>query len=227
MRDSICTIPVSEVFEKQDGCPLCRMYNTVENRILDYILGDAMMEPDVRIMTNEIGFCPEHYEKMTKRPGTLQLALMLQTHTQEINEKILHTKKSDSKKSELSREIANSCFVCEKIEWGFSRMIDTIYRCYENEEEFRKLFNAQPQFCLSHYERLLGGISKKTCRKHGKEMAENLNRIVGDYSADLYDKISVFCTKYDYRNAGKNDFSDCENAVGNVIDFLTGKRKEK
>ena len=60
MRDDICTIPVSEVFEESDGCPICRMYETVEDRIITYILGDAMMEPDVRIETNKVGFCEKH-----------------------------------------------------------------------------------------------------------------------------------------------------------------------
>lgn len=43
MRDDICTIPVSEIFEKKDGCPICRMRDTIEERMTDYILGDAMM----------------------------------------------------------------------------------------------------------------------------------------------------------------------------------------
>ena len=51
MRDDICTIPVTDAFEENDGCPICRMYDTVEKRILEYIMGAAMMEPDVRIET--------------------------------------------------------------------------------------------------------------------------------------------------------------------------------
>ena len=89
MRDDICTIPVSEVFEPKDGCPLCRMHDTVEKRITDYILGDAMMEPDVRIATNESGFCAEHYDKMAARRGRLQLALMLETHVQQVERECL------------------------------------------------------------------------------------------------------------------------------------------
>ena len=80
MRDDICTIPVSEVFEVNDGCPICRMKQTVEQHLITYILGDAMMEPDVRIETNKVGFCPEHYNKMMATRGRLQLALMLETH---------------------------------------------------------------------------------------------------------------------------------------------------
>ena len=30
MREDICTIPVSDVFEVNDGCPICRMYDMLE-----------------------------------------------------------------------------------------------------------------------------------------------------------------------------------------------------
>ena len=30
MREDICTIPISEVFEPKEGCPICRMRDTLE-----------------------------------------------------------------------------------------------------------------------------------------------------------------------------------------------------
>ena len=106
MRDDICTIPVSEVFEVNDGCPICRMRDTIEERMIEYILGDAMMEPDVRIETNKTGFCEFHYDKMMSRRGRLQLALMLQTHINEINTTVFSRNIFNSdkkKKSEAKR----------------------------------------------------------------------------------------------------------------------------
>ena len=66
MREDICSIPISEIFEPKDGCPFCRMRDMLEDRMATYITGAAMMEPDVRIKTNEMGFCSEHYEKLMK-----------------------------------------------------------------------------------------------------------------------------------------------------------------
>ena len=60
MRSDICSIPVAEVFEPKEGCPLCRMRDMLEERVLEYIMGAAMMEPDVRIETNRQGFCKDH-----------------------------------------------------------------------------------------------------------------------------------------------------------------------
>ena len=56
MRESIVTIPLTEVLEPRDGCPVCRLRDMLEKRVVDYITGSALMEPDVRERTNREGF---------------------------------------------------------------------------------------------------------------------------------------------------------------------------
>lgn len=228
MRDDICTIPVSEVFEVNDGCPICRMRDTVEHRIIDYIMGDAMMEPDVRIETNRVGFCEKHYNDMLSHRGRLQLALMLQTHIDEINKGVF--KKSlfgaNAKRGERAAEISDTCFICDKIEYGISRMIATVYRCYENERDFRELFNSQSMFCLPHYERLINGIDKRNMKRYGGELADNLTRITGDYSKRLYEKLSEYCTIYDYRSKKEEADPEAKTSVERAIAFLNGRSFE-
>ena len=117
MRESICTLPVVDVFLEPDGCPICKMKSIIEKRITDYILGAAMMEPDVRIETNRVGFCEKHYTDMMAHRGRLQLALMLQTHIDEINKNVF-TKNifvSPLKKGERAAKISETCFICDKI----------------------------------------------------------------------------------------------------------------
>ena len=65
--EQIYTIPVNEAFEasRDDpsiGCPLCALYRKLEEDELDLILGASMMEPDIRTITNETGFCKIHSE---------------------------------------------------------------------------------------------------------------------------------------------------------------------
>ena len=67
MKESIYTIPLTEVFEPKDGCPICRLRDILEKRMVDYITGAAMMELDVRIETNKKGFCLNHYNQMLKK----------------------------------------------------------------------------------------------------------------------------------------------------------------
>ena len=77
MRESILTIPITDVFEPKCGCPICRIRDTLEQHTIEYIMGAAMMEPDVRIETNKAGFCKEHFEQMRACKNRLSLALML------------------------------------------------------------------------------------------------------------------------------------------------------
>lgn len=228
MRDDICTIPISEIFEENDGCPICRMYERAEKRIVEYILGDAMMEPDVRIATNKVGFCEKHYDKMLSTRGRLQLSLMLQTHIDEINKGIFDKKLiSAGKKGEKAAKISDTCFICDKIEFGLSRMIETIYRTYEEQRDFRDMFNSQPQFCLPHFERLMAGCDKKKMKRYGDDFTKNLTRITWEYCKKLYGDVSEYCKLYDYRSAGeKTTDADIINSVENTVNFLTGRREE-
>ena len=73
MEEKIYTIPVTEAFEKKDGCPFCRLRNDLENTERDLIMGASMMEPDIRITTNALGFCRRHYKKMFDLNNRLSL----------------------------------------------------------------------------------------------------------------------------------------------------------
>ena len=104
-------------------------------------------------------------------------------------------------------------------------MIETIYRTYEKEEDFRNMFNSQPEFCLPHFERLVANFDKKKMKYYGGEFMKNLTRITADYSKSLYGDISEYCTVYDYRNAnGKKMSENAMNSVENTVNFLTGRR---
>lgn len=225
MRDDICTIPVSEVFEVSDGCPICRMQQTVEQHLITYILGDAMMEPDVRIETNKVGFCKDHFDKMMSNRGRLQLALMLETHIKEVTTQIFEKKmfNSTDKKAENAKKVLDSCFICEKVNWGMERMIETVYRCYEKERDFRELFNNQPQFCMHHFRLLANGADKKKMPKYVSEFKENLARITTNYIKSLGEDVTKYCSMYDYRNNGNKDWGNAADAVERTVEFLTGR----
>ena len=89
--EQIYTIPVNEAFEAgaadpSCGCPICALYRKLEEDELDLILGASMMEPDVRIRTNELGFCKIHYDMMFRRKNRLGMALTLESHLNDLRE---------------------------------------------------------------------------------------------------------------------------------------------
>ena len=55
-------------------------------------------------------------------------------------------------------------------------------------------------------------------------LAENLNRITGEYSKSLYDDLSKYCTMYDYRSRdGETDWGNSRDAVERTVAFLNGR----
>ena len=91
--ERIYTIPVNEAFEASAadpslGCPFCALYSKLQSDELDLILGASMMEPDVRIKTNEAGFCPDHFDMLFVRGKRLPLALMLESHLDVVRKKL-------------------------------------------------------------------------------------------------------------------------------------------
>lgn len=218
MREDICTIPVTDVFEENDGCPICRMKKKLEQRALDYILGAAMMEPDVRIMTNKVGFCGKHFEYMASKKGGLPLALMLETHLQEIEKTAFSSVQKDSKKIE---PFLKSCFVCDKVNWGMTRMIQTIYITFEKDKDFREMFLAQDKFCLTHYKELLSGVPKSGLKKYKSEfckgLSDNLKRQINEIIGDL----SHYSSMFDYRNSGPDaDWGNSKTAIPRAIELF-------
>ena len=225
MKENVYTYPISMAFKEKDGCPFCRLYSEMEAQMLDYSLGGAMMEPDVRQVTNKIGFCEKHYHQMLRRRGRLQLALMLESHIADVNETVLSDKlfRSNKSKGEKAAKITDSCFICDKIEWGMSRMIDTLYNCYETQMDFRKMFNEQPMFCIPHFEMLATLADKKKMCSYYGEFLSNLTRITQNYSKTLHEDLKKYCSMYDYRNNTKNaDWGNSKDSVERTISFLTG-----
>ena len=92
MKETIATIPVNDLFAPKDGCPFCRMERMLEEQYCEFVTGDAMMEPLIRIETNKKGFCNRHFTRMTQVGQKLPNALILESHLQEIMEQYMPKK---------------------------------------------------------------------------------------------------------------------------------------
>ncbi|MGN0642723.1 MAG: DUF6062 family protein [Huintestinicola sp.] len=226
MRESILTIPISEILEPKEGCPICRMRNMLEQRTVEYIMGVAMMEPDVRIETNRAGFCHTHFGQMLKQKNRLSLALMLQTHLDEVHGQLFSRKKlfepKNARRKKLS-EINESCFVCEKIDWGMERLMRTFFEMYRN-SEIRALMSEQEYICLPHYD-LLQSLAPEYLQK---QELESFNNMIGELTKKhielLYEDVSHYCSMYDYRNTGKDaDWGNSKDSIERAIAFITSR----
>ena len=162
MREDICSIPISEIFEPKDGCPFCRMRDMLEARMATYITGAAMMEPDVRVETNRLGFCHQHFEQILQRGSRLSVALILESLLDEAGKDILpeDDKLAPKKILAAADRRAHSCFVCENVEKNMQHLSATVIKLWQSEPEFRTLYSEQTHICLPHYSFILTAAQK-------------------------------------------------------------------
>ena len=221
------TIPVNEAFEASAadhscGCPLCALYRKLEEDELELILGASMMEPDIRIKTNEKGFCRTHYDLMFTRKNRLGMALTLESHldllAKEISDKGFGGGMGNKPLRRIG-ELEKTCYVCDRIENNFYHMADTAVWLFESDEEFAPKLKAQPYFCLPHYRLLLELGQKRLGKKKHPAFAKALSEVVEGYLSTLQEDVSWFCKKFDYRYR-EEPWNNSKDAVERSIKFL-------
>ena len=230
--ERIYTIPVNEALEKvTDGgvsaCPFCMLYNKLESDELDLILGASMMEPDVRLKTNELGFCDTHLSMMFAGGKRLPLALILESHLDTTAEKMdgsastLFAQKTADGVVKKLEHLSGSCYVCDRIEYNFKNMIETAVLLWQQEEKIRERMRNVPFFCLKHYPRLLKAGRERLSRREFAEFYSDVSGVEDRYFTKLREDVSFFCKKFDYRYTDE-PWGDSKDAPERAQKFLSG-----
>ena len=228
--EQIYTIPINEAFEKcmESGCdcPLCRLYDKLERKEVEMTLGPSMMEPSTRIQTNEAGFCPEHFRMLTSLNNSLSLALVLESHLTTLKEKmdgniftaILGGKARHHLK--ISKSITGSCFICDRLEPNFQRMIENTVLLHAYDPQFKVKLRAQKYFCLPHYNMLLEYAKNKLDKPKYESFFKDISEVEGKYFEKIIKDVSWYCKKFDYRYDSE-PWYDSKDAVERAIRFLS------
>lgn len=233
--EQIYMIPVTEAFEAtagkpECGCPLCRLYKKLQEDELDIILGASMMEPDIRIKTNEQGFCLTHYNMMLGRRRMLGMGLMMESHLAEVEKKLRGPAiLGDKRASALSalERLECDCYVCGRIEKNLAAMVSTTVLLFDQDYNgFKKLFAAQPWFCMPHYRAMVEYASKKLGKKSYHAFYDAAYSIQERYLKELSGDVSWFCKKFDYRY-DEEPWYNSKDSVKRAIKFLGGSFGEE
>ena len=234
MLEKIYTIPVNEAFDfcgenPAEGCPYCYLYRKLENDEIDIMLGAAMMEPEIRIKTNELGFCGRHFDIMFEKNNRLGLALILESHLAETREKTETGGFMGSKTNAIAgnlEKLGTTCYVCDRINHSFSKMMENSVYLYDTESEFRAKVSRQPYFCLSHLPMLLNAGKAHLNKKRVPEFQTAVAGVVNKYFDELKGDVSHFCKKFDYRYENE-PWGNSKASVERAIRFITGDRRLK
>lgn len=238
MREQIDTIPVSEAFEAGDECPFCVLERTAEQRAIRYTAGPgaSYMEPDVRGVTDVMGFCREHYKKLYDYGNSLGNALMLQTRFVRLQKELdieisnftapgkrgFFSKAPDTELPLVTwlKEKNCTCFLCHKIDYNMNRYYATFFHMIKH-QDFRAKVEKGKGFCLHHFQQLLEAAPEHLANGQIgwfydtvlRQMKENLARVQMD--------LDWFIEKFDYRNTSA-PWKNSKDAVSRSMQKLQG-----
>jgi len=236
MPDHIHTIPVLDALRDPQGCAFCVMHKKLENDAIQFIMGPAYMEDDVRMATNRVGFCKRHLDAMYKEQNRLGLSLMLHTHIQQINKDInaiikgrlpspLFGKDPNSVVTKLKNHLSathSTCYVCDKIESTFERYIDTFLYLWGKGGEDAKLILSQKSYCLPHFIQLLSNAERLGRGKRDKFL-DDITPAWQKLMQEMEEDLDWFIQKFDHRNADA-PWKNSKDALPRALSLLGGDR---
>lgn len=214
MKEVLYTIPVNEAFDTDCECPVCQMYNQLQNDAVDFVMGASYMEDDVRMETDRMGFCEKHLPLLYKNQNRLGLGLMMLTYMDRQQKEMEKLAGSRPKSGGLFRKAEGgdpvydylmkqqcSCYVCKRMERSYERYLVTTFYLYENDEEFRKKFANSKGFCMKHYAELHSMAGKQLSGVRQEEFLRVLSERMLTNFKRVRDDLEWFTDKFDYRNA--------------------------
>lgn len=230
MKETIYTIPINDAYDELCGCPICRLEQDLEQASVEYIMGAAMMEPDVRAETNRHGFCPHHFADMMNIQKRLSLSLILESYLNELLEGCFPenpeklTKKSMETLCAQITDASNGCFVCDQLRDRMEKYYQNILYLWKTDPAFREKTRNQEYFCPAHLARLLQLARQELDKKNSPLFfADHLNAARGKLS-ELSTQVFAFCKSFDHRYADI-PLGDAKHAIENTIAYLNGNKK--
>ncbi|MCI8509342.1 MAG: hypothetical protein HFJ06_12395 [Lachnospiraceae bacterium] len=213
MKEQLYTIPVTDAFQSDCECPLCKMKQDLEQSAIEYTLGPSYMEDDNRAMTDEMGFCEKHIKDLYQQKNRLGLALILSTHMSKITKDLkrlcdsaptpgksfLKKKNDASALGEYVNKLSGSCFICSRTTNTFDRYIDTIFHLYKKDNTFSSKITASKGFCTYHYALLYDRAPDFLAKEQLTQFLADIQSVYFSNMERMQEDIEWFINKFDYR----------------------------
>lgn len=210
MKEHNYTIPLNEALEADVSCFLCKIEDELDARALEYYMGAAVMEPGVRIETNEKGFCRHHAETMLEMPKKLPLLLALET-------RLITLQKTLAKEKTPGKPKAVSCAVCERVKGQMDHCLENCLWLLKNEPEFLEKFLHSKGVCLHHFYALRARMGRGD-----KALYAAIHEHMTKKLAALGEDIHTFTKSFDYRFTPPEGIGEVPTRA---VETLTGKKE--
>lgn len=239
MKEHIDTIPVNEAFDSGDECPFCYLERKAEQSTIRFTAGPSAsyMEPEIREITNAMGFCSEHMKKLYDYGNALGVALILQTRFEELLEELQKERggfQTPARRSIFSRKRVeteedyfhrlegkcDSCYICDRMSYHMDRYYLTFFYLLR-EPEFREKLTNSKGFCLRHFAQLMERAEDRVSGAQREWFYSTVWQVMEDNLLRVKEDLDWLIAKYDYRNAGA-DWKTSRDALQRTIQKLSG-----
>lgn len=239
MREQIHTVPINDGFLSGEECPFCYLERQALKSTLRFVAGPSAsyMEPGIRAITDEMGFCPTHIKALYDYGNTLGSALIMQTYYAGLIEdfrreaeafqvpgrKPLFGKRKLSAGERYWQRIegkVNSCYVCDRLEESRQRYYLTFFHMLKD-EEFRARVEGCKGFCMPHFARLLKMAETELPDAHKEWFYRTVFSLMEENLVRVKEDLDWLIAKYDYRNAGA-DWRNSKDALQRTMQKLEG-----
>ena len=246
MKEQLYTIPLMDAFRAGDECPFCYIERNVEQNALDFVLGPdaSYMQDHVRMETDRVGFCREHYKKMFAYGETLGNALIIETRLKflmkEMKKEFQHYAPvgkvglKDKLKKDVSvtrdsnsvsrwiHEKEDSCYICNHIKRNYERYLATFFVLYKKgEDEFMELVKNGKGMCFHHLADILDAAPLYLNDKEQDELRGILFPQMEANLERVLEDVDWLEKKFDYRYKDA-EWKNSKDAVQRAMQKITG-----
>ena len=238
MKEQLYTIPLNDAVNANDECPFCHIERSVEQDLLDFVLGSgsSYMEADIREMTDNAGFCRQHFQKMFDYGNTLGNAWILKTHYQKVigeqfarfkpakttlKDKFRKTAESSNAIGMWVRKKESSCYVCDHFKDTYERYMDTFFYLWKQDAEFCRKVKEGRGFCLHHFGDLCEAADSRLAGNEKDTFYEIMFPLMERNMQRLAEDVAWMVEKFDYRNKDA-DWKDSKDAIQRGMQKLKG-----
>ncbi|MGN0401854.1 MAG: DUF6062 family protein [Acetatifactor sp.] len=241
MKEQLYTIPLNDAVNAGDECPFCFIERSVEQDLLDFVLGSSAsyMEADIREQTDKAGFCRAHFKKMFEYGNTLGNGWILKTHYRRMIGEMKkefssfhpgktslmdRLKKSADGSNAIGiwiREKEKSCYICKQFQETYDRYMDTFFYLWKQDSAFREKVQNSKGFCLSHFGDLCEASEPRLSDSEKKDFYSVMLPLMEKNMERLAEDVAWLVEKFDYVNKDA-DWKNSRDAVQRGMQKLKG-----
>lgn len=239
MKEKLYTIELHDALTAGDECPFCWLERKLEQTAIEFALGASYMESDIREQTDRRGFCRRHTKAMFDYGNNLGNAWIFKTRLAWLRRELKKQmeefspqpapmlgrfKKKEGQECTISswiRQEESHCYVCDRVEETYRRVLDTFIHQVKQEEEFLKLVEGSKGFCIHHFADLVEICERKLGKKDQDKIFPMLFGQMNRELERVQEDIDWLIEKYDYTNADKG-WRNSEDAVQRTMQKIVG-----